>query len=306
MDHNLAKRVAHFIVSLFIICLFINNPAWAQDDSAVKPAEQSQSAAQPVGDVAASSDAATASDEQALEEDQPVQDDPSENFNRAMFIFNEKVDNIVLKPLATLYNKILPTPLNQGITNFFNNIRTVPTIANDILQLHFYQTLNDSWRLVINTTIGIGGLFDVATRMGLTPYTNDFGLTLARWGYQNSYYLVLPFFGPSSFRDGVSLFVDYYAFSVYPRIYPARTRYVIYGVGVVDRRAQLLQFQTVLEEAALDKYVFIRNAYLQRRSYEKEQNQNQGIISKTKTDEAPFDEEAAVPNLEPSAEDGQL
>ena len=216
-----------------------------------------------------------------LDDELPTFTDPYEGLNRAVFTFNDFVDNAVLKPLATLYQTIIPSPISQCVTNFYNNIRTIPTIANDVLQLHLYQALNDSWRLGINTTIGIGGLFDVATKMGLPIYKNDFGLTLARWGYSSSNYLVIPFFGPGSFRDLVGLPVDYYLFSIYPRINPERDRFAIYGLGVIDRRAQLLKFQNVLEEAALDEYVFIRNAFMQRRSFELEQNQQMGFLTKT-------------------------
>lgn len=202
------------------------------------------------------------------------QQDPLQGFNRAMFCFNDKIDTFFLKPIATLYNKITPKPLNQGIHNVYNNINMVPTIANDILQLHFYQMLHDFWRLTVNTTLGIGGLFDVACRIGLEQYNNDFGLTLARYGWSSSTYLVLPFFGPSTIRDGIQIPVDYYAFSIYPYIEPTSRRYQIYGLGVIDRRAQLLQFESVMEEAALDKYIFVRNAYLQRRAYQIEQNRD--------------------------------
>src|SRR5579862_6706768 len=123
---------------------------------------------------------------------QPVKD-PLQKFNRAMFSFNDFLDKYILKPVATVYNKIMPRPLNQGVHNFFNNIGELPIMANDVLQLHFYQFANDFWRTGINTTIGVGGMFDMASRMQLPYYTNDFGMTLARWGYANSTYLVLPF-----------------------------------------------------------------------------------------------------------------
>lgn len=197
--------------------------------------------------------------------------DPLEPFNRAMFTFNDKLDIYLLKPAATVYDAIVPTPINLGIHNFFNNLNNVPTIANDILQLNFFQALSDIWRLAINTTIGIGGLFDVAERIGLKPYANDFGLTLARWGYKKSTFIVLPFFGPYTFRDGIGLPVDYYAFSVYPYVNSQTIRYILFGVGVIDRRAQLLQYQSVVDEVALDKYTFVRNAYLQRRDYQIEE-----------------------------------
>ncbi|RDI41710.1 MlaA family lipoprotein [Aquicella lusitana] len=202
--------------------------------------------------------------------------DPLERFNRVMFTFNDKLDQFILKPVATVYNKIMPKPLNKGIHNFFNNIGELPTIANDVLQLNFYQASNDFWRFGVNTTVGILGFFDVASRINLKYYSNDFGLTLAAWGYKSSNYLVLPFFGPSTIRDGIGLPVDYFAFSVYPYIEPDSTRYAVYALGAVDRRAQLLKFESVMEEAALDKYVFVRNAYLQRRSYQIEQNKQRG------------------------------
>jgi phospholipid-binding lipoprotein MlaA len=204
--------------------------------------------------------------------------DPYEGFNRVVYRFNDTLDRFVLKPIATGYNAIMPKPLNQGIHNVFLNLNNIPIIVNDFLQAEFYQATSDLWRLGINTTIGIGGLFDVASRMQLKQNTNDFGLTLAKWGYRNSNYLVLPFLGPSTVRDGIGIPVDYFAFSVYPYIHPDQTRYEIYALSVVDRRAQALQYQEIFEEAAYDKYVFIRNAYLQRRVYlmtrKKEQKTN--------------------------------
>jgi len=203
--------------------------------------------------------------------------DPYEGFNRFVFNFNEKLDKYFMKPIATAYNAVMPRPLNQGVHNVFNNIGTLPTIANDLLQFNFYQAANDSWRVVINTTVGVGGLFDIASRIGLKYYTNDFGLTLANYGYENSNYLVLPFFGPSTPRDGlIGIPVDYYAFSLYPYITPESTRYQVYGVGVVDRRAQLLKFQEVMDEASVDKYVFVRNAFMQRRAHLIQENQHLG------------------------------
>ncbi len=219
-------------------------------------------------------------DANAVQEDaapsQPVKD-PLHGFNRAMFTFNDYLDTYFLKPIASFYNKIMPRPLNQGVHNFFNNIGELPIIANDALQLHFYQFANDFWRLGLNTTIGIGGMFDMATRMQLPYYNNDFGMTLATWGYQQSTYLVLPFFGPSTIRDGIGLPVDYFVFSVYPYIYPPSRRYQLYALGVVDRRAQLLHSEAVFNEASLDKYVFMRAAYMQHRDYQIEQNRHRGF-----------------------------
>ena len=213
--------------------------------------------------------------------------DPYEPFNRTMYQFNEAVDKVVLKPLAMIYNAVLPGPITKGIRNFFANINNLPTIANDVLQLNIYQAANDSWRLLINSTIGILGLFDFASHIGLEPNTEDFGLTLAQWGYKNSNYLVLPFFGPNTFRDAIGLPVDYYIFSIYPHIHPPKDRYALYGLGVVSRRADLLSFQNVMEEVAVDKYVFLRDAYLQHREYQIQRNKELGdpYLENNKTSE---------------------
>ncbi len=202
--------------------------------------------------------------------------DPYESFNRGIYEFNELLDKVLLKPIATFYNAVVPRPLNKGISNFFANIDTLPTIANDILQINIYQAANDGWRFVINSTIGILGFFDVASEIGLEPNKEDFGLTLAEWGYKNSNYLVLPFFGPSTPRDAIGLPVDYYLFSIYPYIHPLLDRYALYGLGVISRRAALLSFQNVMEEVAVDKYVFLRDAYMQRRAYLMQRNKELG------------------------------
>lgn len=197
--------------------------------------------------------------------------DPLEKFNRAMFTFNDTVDTYLIKPVAKGYNVIMPKPLNQGVHNFFNNLGELPTIANDLLQFNFYQMFKDFSRLVINSTMGVGGLFDVATRMNLPYFQNDFGLTMAAWGYQNSDYLVLPLMGPNTIRDGFAIPVDYFGFSVYPYVHPQSSRYQVLALLMIDRRAHLLQFEPVLEEAAIDKYVFMRNAYMQHRAFQIEQ-----------------------------------
>jgi phospholipid-binding lipoprotein MlaA len=202
--------------------------------------------------------------------------DPYESFNRVMYNFNDFMDNAILRPVANFYLKVVPKPFVKGISNFYSNIDTVPTVINDVLQANFYQATSDFWRLTINSTVGIVGFFDVATDVGLEPNKEDFGLTLARWGYTKSNYLVLPFFGPSTLRDGIGIPVDYYAFSIYPHIHPLITRYEIYGVGIVSRRADLLRFQNVFDQAAVDKYVFLRDAYMQRRSYLIQRNKELG------------------------------
>lgn len=227
----------------------------------------------------------------AVDSDQPMLDtkkDPYEPFNRVMYNFNDFLDNAILKPVAKFYNNVMPKPLSKGIKNIYNNIDTVPTVVNDALQGNAYQTANDGWRLVINSTVGLLGFFDVANQMGLEPNQEDFGLTLAQWGYTDSNYLVLPFFGPSTPRDAIGLPVDYYLFSIYPYIKPVIRRNAIYGLGVVARRADLLSFQNVFEQASIDKYAFLRDAYLQRRAYRIQRNKELGdpYLEKNKQEEA--------------------
>lgn len=198
--------------------------------------------------------------------------DPYEHFNRVMFQFNEVADTLVLRPIATLYIKLIPKPLSKGLSNFYNNIDTIPTVANDLLQANFYQGTSDAWRLTINSSVGILGFFDWASEMGLEPNKEDFGLTLAQWGYRNSNYLVLPFLGPGTVRDQVGWPINYLFFTIYPYIYPVAERNKLYLSGQVVKRAELLRYQSVLEQASLDDYTFIRDAYMQHRAYQLERN----------------------------------
>jgi phospholipid-binding lipoprotein MlaA len=201
--------------------------------------------------------------------------DPYEPFNRAMFNFNDFMDKAVMKPIAMAYNKIVPKPILKGISNIFFNIDTVPTFANDLLQANFYQGFNDGWRIIINSTVGIGGFFDVATNLGLPRNSEDLGLTFARWGWRQSDYLVLPFIGPSTVRDGLAWPINYQYLTIYPYIHSVRLRYSLYGLSLVSKRADLLRFQDVMEQAAIDKYVFMRDAYMQHRKFQMEQNDKQ-------------------------------
>lgn len=206
----------------------------------------------------------------------PNPEDPYEPFNRVMFTFNDWVDKLVLKPVATVYNAVFPKPVTKCFSNFYSNIDNVPTIINDVLQFNFYQATSDTWRLLINSTVGILGLFDVATHIGLEPNSEDFGLTLARWGYEKSNYLVLPFLGPQTVRDAISWPINYQYMTIYPAINPISARYQLYTAGIVVRRAELLRYQDVFQQATLDKYVFMRNAYMQRRAYLIERNKQLG------------------------------
>ncbi len=193
--------------------------------------------------------------------------DPYEPFNRSMYSLNQGIDKYALKPAATVYQTLLPDFLLKGISNFFSNLGQIPTIGNDLLQAEFYQATGDTWRLLINSTAGILGFFDIASSIGLPRHNQDFGLTLAKWGYQSSNYLVLPLLGPSTVRDAMGLPVDFNILSIYPYIYPSRDRYSLVGLNMVNQRARLLKFDDILQQAAFDEYTFVRNAYLQRRNY---------------------------------------
>lgn len=192
-------------------------------------------------------------------------DDPLEPFNRAMYTFNDKLDRYFLKPVAKGYRAVVPSPARTGVSNFFNNLREPIVFINDTLQGKFKHAAGDLGRFVTNTTIGIFGLFDVATHFGLEQHNEDFGQTLGVWGVKEGPYLVLPFFGPSNFRDGVGLYADYQA---YPpsHMEEQSTASKLYLLQTISTRAQLLEAGDILEQAAgQDPYVFVREAYRQRR-----------------------------------------
>lgn len=190
--------------------------------------------------------------------------DPLEPLNRGIYAFNDAVDTVVMKPVATGYRAILPQFVRTGVSNFFSNLDDVTVIVNGILQLKIPQALSDTGRLLINTTIGVLGLVDVATHLGLEKHNEDFGQTLGYWGVGNGPYLVLPFFGPSSFRDGVGRWVDMKTDPVRWEDH-IRTRNQFLVLRAVNTRANLLDSEKVLDAAAIDRYAFLRDAYLQRR-----------------------------------------
>lgn len=204
----------------------------------------------------------------------PAENDPLERFNRSMYMFNDKVDQYVLKPVATGYDKVTPAPVQKGVSNFFSNLDDVLVMVNDLLQLKLLQFSSDLGRFVVNTTLGIGGLIDWASDMGLPKHNEDFGQTLGYWGTPSGPYLVLPFLGPSTIRDTGGLLVDGEELDpIWNKIedgapFENRDENVALGLTalkVIDIRASLLKTEGILDEAALDKYNFIREAYLQRR-----------------------------------------
>ncbi len=192
--------------------------------------------------------------------------DPLEPLNRAVYHFNDGLDNVIMKPAAIVYKGVLPEFARTGVTNFFNNLYDILTALNNLLQGKVADAASDVGRIALNTTVGLAGLLDVATEVGLEKHKEDFGQTLGWWGIGDGPYLQIPFFGPSSFRDAVGLFVDV-------RLDPVgwlwrndvATRNSLWGLYLVNVRANLLESTKILEEAALDPYEFQRDAYLQRR-----------------------------------------
>lgn len=191
--------------------------------------------------------------------------DPLEPFNRGMSSFNEAVDKAVLKPVATAYTEVLPSPVRTGVNNFFANLGDAWSFVNNVLQLRAEPALNSLVRFNVNTFFGFGGVLDIATEMRIERSKQDFGLTLARWGVPSGPYLVLPFLGPSTLRDTTGLPADWYG-DLVRQVDPVSDRNMLYALRIVDTRASLLKAGNVLEGAALDKYSFTRDAYLQMRA----------------------------------------
>ncbi len=198
--------------------------------------------------------------------------DPLEGFNRAMFSFNETVDDAVLKPVATGYRNVVPEPVRECTGNVFSNINDVFVAVNSLLQGKVGDAVSDACRVLINSTVGILGCFDVASKMGLEKHNRDFGQTFGKWGIASGPYLVLPFLGPSNLREGVGTMIYSRLDPVWAKHIP--TRNVAYSLRAVNGRADLLSASSAVEDAALDKYAFIRDAYVQRRQSLIDDNEN--------------------------------
>jgi phospholipid-binding lipoprotein MlaA len=190
--------------------------------------------------------------------------DPWERMNRQVFDFNDRLDRALIKPAAQAYTTVVPRPVRSCVGNVFANLGEVTNITNALLQGKPTDAAVDTCRLVLNSTIGVLGCFDVANSMGLERNKQDFGLTLGKWGFQPGAYLVIPLLGPSTVRDALGEIPDYWTDPV-SYITPTRDRYLTEAGYAVDRRSQLLDATKLVDEIALDKYVFTRDAYLQRR-----------------------------------------
>ncbi|WP_416200221.1 VacJ family lipoprotein [Undibacterium sp. CCC3.4] len=199
--------------------------------------------------------------------------DPLEGFNRAMFDFNDAIDQAVLKPVAQVYANVTPSFVQTGVGNFFGNIGDIYTALNNLLQGKVGDGSSDIMRVALNSTFGLAGLLDIGSPAGLSKHKEDFGQTLGVWGVRSGPYLVLPVLGPTTVRDAVATPLDYYgdAWSYYKPVYIRNTGSL---VRLVDKRASVLDAGSLIEEAALDRYVFIRDAYLQRRASQINPNQD--------------------------------
>lgn len=192
--------------------------------------------------------------------------DPYEAFNRKVYKFNEGFDAVILKPPAKVYKTVVPAKVRAAINNVYDNVNMIPTVANDLLQADGNMAIKDTWRFIINSTIGIGGIFDPASTFKLPPHSNDLGITFAKWGDKNSPYLVIPCLGPSTFRDGMGLMLNFALLTPYPYIQSDAWFYGILGLRYVDLRSQMLDTDRLMADA-IDKYSFMRDAYLQHRQY---------------------------------------
>lgn len=206
--------------------------------------------------------------------------DPLQGFNRAMFKFNDVIDQAALKPAATVYRDTLPFFAQVAVGNFFGNIGDVWTAVNNLLQGKLADGATDVMRVIVNSTFGLGGLIDIGADAGMTKHKEDFGQTLGVWGVPSGPYVVLPFLGPTTLRDSLVLPVDSYG-DLWGYTSPVRVRNAGALLRVVDQRSVVLDATNLIEDAALDRYEFVRDGFLQRR----ENNVNDGAYKKSQGDD---------------------
>jgi len=190
--------------------------------------------------------------------------DPFEDLNRDIFIFNETLDEKLLKPAAIAYRKVTPQFARSGVTNFFNNLEEIDTTINQVLQGEIKYAFNDAGRFVINTTIGLFGLIDVASKMGLERHEEDFGQTLGVWGFDSGPYIMIPFLGPSNPRDLLSRPISSFLSGTFA-MEDDDVKITLVGIDALETRERLLDAETLIIG---DKYIFVKDAYVQSREYE--------------------------------------
>lgn len=215
--------------------------------------------------------------------------DPLEKFNRASFAFNDTVDRVALKPAATAYKKVLPGFAQTGVSNFFGNLSDAWSSVNNLLQGKGEAGMTDLTRFALNSTFGIAGILDIASEAGLQKHNEDFGQTLGVWGVPSGPYLMLPLLGPSTVRDTAALPADMWA-DPWSYTTPVNMRNIGIGVRAIDQRASVLEASNLFEEAALDRYEFIRDGYMQRRQsrvYDGESGPSEDAPKQEETKDAP-------------------
>ncbi len=190
--------------------------------------------------------------------------DPFENYNRKMFAFNQKVDKTILAPAARRYRRIVPGPVRTGVHNFFLNLEEPVTIVNDVLQGKFLQAGKDTTRFLLNSTLGLAGLVDIASDLNLEKHDEDFGQTFAVWGFGSGPHIELPFLGPSNLRDGIGLVGEVVYLDPIYALDRTTAEYALTAVEIIDVRVRFLGTEKVLDQQ-LDPYLFIRDGYRQRR-----------------------------------------
>jgi phospholipid-binding lipoprotein MlaA len=190
--------------------------------------------------------------------------DPYEKYNRAVFKFNRGLDYVAFRPAADLYDTLMPVPIQGGVGRMWTNFYEPSRVINDILQGEMRYAYQDSARFVLNTTLGVAGYFDVAQHMGFAVHQQDFGVTMARWGWKQSAYLVVPLLGIYTVRDFVAVPANVYVFTFWPYIQPENLAWKLYFLEKLQTRAELRQVDKVIDEA-FDPYLFVRDAYLQKR-----------------------------------------
>ena len=194
--------------------------------------------------------------------------DPLEGFNRGVYSFNQTMDEIVFNPISKLYKAITPDIIEKGVSNFFSNLGDLSVIANEILQLKFDKAASDASRVLINSTIGLLGFFDISSEIGLPKHNEDFGQTLAQWGFEPGPYIVVPFFGPATFRDLSSFVIDKGILNPIFYIEDDMTKAGLLTLNYVDFKSRFSSTNDLIGVASLDEYEFIKNAYFEKRAYE--------------------------------------
>jgi phospholipid-binding lipoprotein MlaA len=191
--------------------------------------------------------------------------DPLQPMNRAIYKFNKAADQLFIRPAAVTYKTVVPDSARTVIGNIMQNIYEVTNVANDLLQGKWHQAFKDTGRFMINTTFGVFGMFDVASRMDMPRHKEDFGLTLAHWGIKKSPYLVLPILGPSTIRDGIALPVN--TVMTIPYYFKPKWRNRYFAATLIQKRSELLETEDILNASAVDEYIVVRDAYLQNKNF---------------------------------------